>query len=415
MCRRTAHDSHTMSTTEARERTINLGAGPSMLPTSVLLEASKGIVDYEGTGMGVTELSHRSSTFKKLLSQAEADLRTLLDIPQEYAVLFLQGGGTEQFSATLLNLLALYASKNRGRATPPPVDYVLTGTWSNKAVKEAHRLTSRVNVVCDIRPTIQDPSASIPAPETWKLSSLDDAPAMLYYCDNETIDGFEMPMDFIQRLPKEYRERVPIVADCSSNILSRPIDVRAHSLIFFGAQKNIGPSGTTIVIVRRDLVVDPDAVEASYLMPLPTTLVYKHYMDNDSLYNTPPMFPIYISSLVFKKLLDDGGIKAAQERAETKSKMVYDALEAYPTVYKPTVAHAHTRSHMNLTFRILDKNTGSPSEEAEAQFVALCAEHHILQVKGHRSVGGIRTSLYNAVTIEQAQCLVDVLHKFASA
>lgn len=402
-----------MPTSEARANTINLGAGPSVLPTEVLEEAATGILDYHDTGMGVTELSHRSSTFQALLTKAEEDLRALLDIPPEYAVLFLQGGGTEQFSATLLNLLAAHTSKHGAQSTPPPVDYVVTGAWSNKAVKEARRLHSRVNIACDLRSRHGDASAATPAVDEWKLSPLEDKPAMFYYCDNETIDGYEMPRDFLKSLPEDYRKSVPIVADCSSNVLSRPIDVRAHAIIYFGAQKNIGPSGLTMAIVRRDLVVDPDSLPADYRAPIPTTLVYKNQVDNGSLYNTPPMFPIYVSSLVFAKLLKEGGVAESDRVAKAKSDLLYQTLLAHPQVFKPVIAHEHVRSRMNVTFRVLDKATGEVSPDAEDRLVKHCAAARILQVKGHRSVGGIRTSIYSAVTLEQVKKVAEVLDQFA--
>lgn len=403
----------TMSTTAARDQTINLGAGPSTLPTPILLEASQGILDYEGTGMGVTELSHRSSTFQDLLKEAESNLRTLLDIPDTHAVVFLQGGGTEQFSATLLNMLAAHAARNPSYQGTPPVDYVVSGAWSDKAIKEAQRITPRVNLAADLRPAISNKDTEVTPPERWALSALDDAPAMLYYCDNETIDGFEFPQDFVLRLPQAYRERVPIVADCSSNILSRRLDVSAHAVVYFGAQKNIGPSGVTIAVIRRDLVVDPDAVRRPYTPIIPTTLVYKNAVDNGSLYNTPPMFPIYVSALVFRRLLQHGGVDGAQERAATRSKAVYDALLAAPNLYRPVVQHPDFRSQMNITFRIMDPATRELSPDLEAQFVAACAERHILQVKGHRSVGGLRASFYNATSLEEAKAFVGVLQHFA--
>ncbi|WFD31814.1 phosphoserine transaminase [Malassezia sp. CBS 17886] len=403
-----------MSSSEARNRTVNLGAGPSMLPTGVLEEAAQGVLDYAGTGIGVTELSHRSKTFKDLLGKAEADLRKLLDIPQEYAVIFLQGGGTEQFSATLLNLLAAHAAKHPSYGNrAPPVDYIVSGSWSAKAYKEAQRLTPRVNVACDVRPSVGNAAVPVPAPADWNLSPLDELPALLFYCDNETIDGFEFPQDYILGLPAAYRERVPIVADCSSNVLSRRINVRAHSVLFFGAQKNIGPSGTAVVVVRRDLVVDPDAVQAAYVPPIPSTLVYRNAVANGSLYNTPPMFPIYVSGIVFRDLLRDGGVDAAQRRAHAKAQLVYDALVRHADVYRPTVAHPDFRSQMNITFRVCEGATKPPSEEREALFVKRCAEHNVVQVQGHRSVGGIRASFYNASTIEQAEAFVRVLDSFA--
>ncbi|EDP45072.1 hypothetical protein MGL_0061 [Malassezia globosa CBS 7966] len=406
-----------MSTTPERERTVNLGAGPSKLSTDVVLEASKAFIDYQGLGIGVAELSHRSDTFKTILANAENDLRKLLDIPDNYAVLFMQGGGTEQFSSTLLNMLAAHAAKHGNNsnagASAPPVDYVVSGAWSKKAVQEARRLTSRVNVASDMISMIGDPNAEIPSPDKWQLSPVDEYPAMLYYCENETIHGFEFPEHWIQRLPQAYRERVPIVADCSSNILSRPIDVRAHGVIFFGAQKNVGPSGVTMVIVRRDLIVDPDALQASYVPPIPATLVYKNMADNGSLYNTPPTFSIYVSGIGFRKLLLDGGVPAAQERARIKSELVYKTLDVFPHVYRPTVAHPAFRSKMNLTFRVLDRASGEPSPDAEKRLVAFCREHHVVSIQGHRSVGGIRASLYNSVTIEEANKLASLLKHFA--
>lgn len=407
---------YTMSTTEARERTINLGAGPSMLPTDVILEAAKGIIDYHGTGIGVTELSHRSSTFKAILADAEKDLRSLLDIPDNYAVLFMQGGGTEQFSATLLNMLAAHAAKHGAhRTSSPPVDYIVSGAWSSKAAKEAKRLTPRVNIACDMTQMIGDANARIPRPDEWQLSDVNEYPALLYYCDNETIHGFEFPQDYIQQLPQAYRERVPIVADCSSNILSRPIDVRSHGVIFFGAQKNVGPSGVTIAIVRRDLVVDPDALNASYVPPIPAMLVYKYMADNGSLYNTPPSFPIYVSGIVFRDLVSQGGVPTCQKRALAKSSLVYKTLETFPLVYKLSVAHPDFRSQMNLTFRVLDQTTQEPSPDAEAQFIAFFAENHVVEIKGHRSVGGIRMSLYNAVTLDQTETVATLLTRFAES
>ncbi|WFD28318.1 phosphoserine transaminase [Malassezia nana] len=401
--------------TEARAQTINLGAGPSMLPTEVLQEAAQGIIDYGDTGIGLLELSHRSSTFKDMLMQAENDLRTLLDIPNDYAVLFLQGGGTEQFSATLLNMLAAHAAKHKGQGAAPPVDYVISGAWSSKAYKEARRLYEPVRQVVDMRKNIGDASKPIPSPQTWDLSNVEENPAMLYYCDNETIDGFEMPQDFIQQLPEKYRQQVPIVADCSSNILSRPFDIRSHAVVFFGAQKNVGPSGVTIVVVRRDLVVDPDMFPMPTIPRIPCTMVYKNAMDNGSLYNTPPSFPIYVSGLGFKKLLRDGGVHRAQELANARAQLVYDVIEKHPTIFKPTVAHPEFRSKMNLTFRVLDAATGEPSEAEEARFVKLFADHRVVQVKGHRSVGGIRISLYNASTYEMAQKIESLMLQFAKA
>ncbi|MCO5555134.1 hypothetical protein L7F22_008675 [Adiantum nelumboides] len=406
-----------------RDATINLGAGPSSLPTAVLLEAAQGLLDFQGTGMGLTELSHRSSTFKAVVDSAEASLRALLDIPDDYAVLFTQGGGTEQFSATALNMLSAHASRRgpAATATPTPAkcDYVVTGSWTAKAVKEAKRLGVAANVAVDAREHNGGKFGVVPPVSAWKLSSAasaEDAPAMLYYCDNETVDGVEFPAPGfpIDELPADYAERVPLVADCSSNILSRPIDVRRHALIFFGAQKNVGPSGVTVVIVRRNLIAhDPDAaaVLAQGGPRIPTTLVYKNLADNASLYNTPPMFSIYVAGLVFADLLKHGGVAGATERAAAKSGLVYGAIADSQGLFVPTVAQAAARSRMNVTFRVVSAE-GTPDDGLEARFVAACAQRGIVQVKGHRSVGGIRCSLYNAVTLEQTAVLVDVMRAF---
>lgn len=406
--------------TSKRDQTINLGAGPSSLPTSVLLEAAQGILDYNGTGMGLTELSHRSGTFQKVVTDAEADLRALLAIPDNYYVLFAQGGGTEQFSATALNLLAAhrvkypeYGAGKDGRG--PPCDYAVTGSWTSKAFKEAQRLGLNARTVTDARKTADANGkfGSIPPVSEWSLSEAAEKPAFLYYCDNETVDGVEFPSPGfpVQDLPEAYRREVPLVADMSSNILSRSVDVRAHALIFFGAQKNVGPAGLTVIIVRKDLVVDPDLGVSAGGPRIPTTLVYKNAADNGSLYNTPPMFAIYASALVFADLLrNKGGVSGAEERSRKKAEAVYAAIERSAGVFVPTVRQAAARSRMNVTIRV--HSGGAPNDELETRFVKRCAEQGIVQVKGHRSVGGIRTSLYNAVTVEQTQKLVSVMDAF---
>ncbi|KDN52706.1 PLP-dependent transferase [Tilletiaria anomala UBC 951] len=457
----------------SRTRTINLGAGPSMLPTPVLFSASQALVDYQNLGMGVTEISHRSSTFQKIVEEAEQDLRQLLGISDEFAVFFTQGGGTEQFSAVALNLMARHMAKypkywqrqqasiakaaaaatgadgpSQLRPCGPPADYAISGSWSAKASKEASRLGFDSRAVFDSRKDVegsQGKFGAIPPVHTWRLSpisSTDDGvdapPAFLYYCDNETVDGVEynfpsndtsdgggkrgFPVD---ALPASYVANVPLVADMSSNILSRRIPhLSSHALIFFGAQKNVGPSGVTIVIVKRQFIVDPDeALRAAGLWSaprIPTTLVYKNLLDNSSLYNTPPMFSIYVSGLVFKDLLQPahGGVHGAEERSEQKAHAMYSLIDS-SLVFVPTVRQKEVRSRMNVTFRLQrpPQSGGAaagPDEQLEAAFVKACAAAGIVQVKGHRSVGGIRTSLYNAVTLEQTDKLVQVMRDFAA-
>lgn len=426
-----------------RAQTINLGAGPSTLPNEVLLSASSGILDFASTGMGLTELSHRSSTFKKVIQKAESDLRQLLDIPQDYSVLFQQGGGTEQFSATALNLLSYHASKNpdyvrqnklqrrsngenKGQdevvdeeeeSFGPPCDYVVSGSWSVKAMKEAKRLGANSRAVIDSRKSKGSLGKfdSIPPTSEWDLSPVSSKPAFLYYCDNETVDGVEFPSPGFpfEELPPEYREQVPIVADMSSNILSRPIDIKSHSIIFFGAQKNVGPSGVTILIVKKSILVDPDLQIKNGGPRIPSTLIYKTASDNESLYNTPSMFAIYVSGLTFDHLLNkEGGVKGAEQRAIEKSDMVYNCIAESEGVFRPTVKSQKDRSKMNICFRICKKGTDAPDDELETRFVENCSKNGIVQVKGHRSVGGIRTSLYNAVSVENTKTLVKVMKEF---
>ncbi|CAO1622236.1 unnamed protein product [Parajaminaea phylloscopi] len=401
--------------TSKRDTVINLGAGPSSLPTDVLIQSAHDIVDYADSGMGLIELSHRSGTFKKILDAAEDDLRKLLDIPDDYAVVFAQGGGTEQFTATALNLLAYHATQNPGyvkeNGRGPPLDYLVTGSWSNKAIQEAQRMGATTNAVVNVKKS-EGKFGTIPPVEKWNLSDAATKPAMLYYCDNETVDGVEFPSPGlpIASLPQAYRESVPIVADCSSNILSRPIDIRAHSIVFFGAQKNVGPPGTTIIIIRKSLVEQhPDAGVANGGPRIPTTLVYKNLVDNASLYNTPPMFSIHVSGLVFRHLLGLGGVKGAEDRSKAKSSLIYELIDSSNGFYTPTVSQASARSRMNVTFRI-----GQGNETLEEEFVKTCKAQGIEQVKGHRSVGGIRTSLYNAITVEQTQKLAAVMKSFQS-
>ncbi|PWN23135.1 PLP-dependent transferase [Microstroma glucosiphilum] len=429
-----------------RAQTLNLGAGPSSLPTSVLVQSAQDIVDYSGTGMGLIELSHRSGTFKTVIETAEANLRKLLDVPEDYAVIFTQGGGTEQFSATALNLLGYHAATNPGYfqesgGRGPPIDYAITGSWSNKACQEATRLGFNAHPVLDARkvPGANGKFGSIPPVSEWNLSDPAQKPAMLYYCDNETVDGVEFPSPGfpVESLPEAYRSTVPLVADCSSNILSRPIDIRAHSIVFFGAQKNVGPPGVTVVILRRSLVeVHPDQGVPHGGPRIPTTLVYKNLVDNGSLYNTPPMFSIHVSGLVFAKLLQEqGGVQGAAERSRLKAQRIYKLLDDSRGFYLPTVKQPNARSRMNVTFRIASTGAAAAAgtaqsttsageakvesapapafdEALEEAFVKFCKANGIEQVKGHRSVGGIRTSLYNAVSVEETERLARVMEEF---
>jgi len=373
-----------------RAATINLAAGPSSLPTPVLLQATAGLLDYNGTGIGLTELSHRSSHFQNLVKDAESDLRTLLEIPDNFDVVFLQGGGLSQFAMVPMNLVSAWKLKNASSQSPR-LDYVVSGSWSHKACGEARRLGYDVNVVVDGRALSDDKktfgthllpdesqwSWQDPSPSTSSSSS-SSLPAFVYYCSNETVNGIEIPPP---RLPEHYKD-VPIVADMSSNIASRSIPWKGNNfgLIYAGAQKNLGPAGCTIVIVRKDLVADPDQAVAYGGDRIPAMMSYKSHVDSGSLYNTPPMFSIYVCSLVFKYLLELGGVAKIDEVNEMKARSVYAAIDESEGFYSARVVEGF-RSRMNVCF-------GVPGQDGqrETRFIAEADKAGIKQIKGHRWV-----------------------------
>jgi len=352
----------------------NFSAGPAVLPKAVLQQAQAELPDWHGSGMSVMEMSHRGKEYMGIHAQAEADLRELLGIPSNYKVLFLQGGAHLQFSMIPLNLL-------RGKTS---VDYVYTGEWSKKAIGEAKKFSS-VNVVTDNK----DKNCSyVPAFDTWQR---DPNAAYLHYTPNETIGGVEFNW-----IPET--GDVPLVADMSSNILSRAIDVSKFGLIYAGAQKNIGPAGLTLVIVREDLIGQVAA-------GTPTMLDYKTHADNDSMYNTPPTFAIYMAGLVFQWLKSNGGI-AAMERANIeKANLLYAAIDASNGFYNCPVNLAD-RSRMNVPFTLRDA-------ALDGDFLKQAEARGLLQLKGHRSVGGMRASIYNAMPLEGVQALVEFMNEFA--
>lgn len=375
----THHLPSTSSLLAHRRDIINLAAGPSTLPTSVLLEATSGLLDYKNTGIGLTELSHRSSSFQDLLTESIQDLRTLLKIPDNYEVLYMQGGGLTQFATVPLNLVNTWKSVNQNEEEPV-IDYVVTGSWSLKAVGEAKRLGCKTNVVVDGRSGSQDGKTfgeiPLPSSEQWNWSQPSQKPAFIYYCSNETVNGIEI------QPPKapEHLKDVPIVSDMSSNILSRPIPWSEHNfgLIYAGAQKNIGPSGLTIVIIRKDLITDPDDALPYKGHHIPSMLSYKSHADAGSLYNTPPMFPIYVAGLVFKHVIEQGGVEKIEEVNIMKAKAVYNAIEESHGFYQARVVDDGNRSRMNICF-------GIPGVQGrEARFIAEADKAGIKQIKGHR-------------------------------
>ncbi|MDD2915957.1 MAG: 3-phosphoserine/phosphohydroxythreonine transaminase [Gallionella sp.] len=352
----------------------NFSAGPAVLPKEVLQQAQAELPDWHGSGMSVMEMSHRGKEYMGIHAQAEADLRELMGIPANYKVLFLQGGAHLQFSMIPLNLL-------RGKAS---ADYVNTGEWSKKAIAEAKKFGG-VNVVADSG----DKNFSyVPAFDTWKR---DPNAAYLHYIANETIGGVEF--NWIPQIGD-----VPLVADMSSNILSRPVDVSKFGLIYAGAQKNIGPAGLTLVIVRDDLIGQAAA-------NTPTMLDYKIHADTDSMYNTPPTYAIYMAGLVFQWLKNNGGIAAMERVNIAKAKLLYDAIDASNGFYHCPVNKAD-RSMMNVPFTLKDANLDS-------EFLKLADARGLLQLKGHRSVGGMRASIYNAMPLAGVQALVDFMNEFA--
>ncbi len=353
-------------------RTFNFSAGPAVLPESVLQQAAAEMLDWHGSGMSVMEMSHRGQEFMSIHADAEKDLRELLAVPANYKVLFLQGGAIAENAIVPMNLL-------RGRKV---ADYVNTGEWSKKSIKEAKRYCS-VNVAA----SGEDGNFTcIPPQSVWKLSQ--DA-AYVHICSNETIGGLEYHW-----VPDT--GDVPLVADMSSNILSRPVDVTKYGLIYGGAQKNIGPAGLTLVIVRDDLIGQAAAFT-------PSAFDYKQQAEAGSMFNTPPTYGIYIAGLVFKWLKAQGGLAEIERRNIAKAKLLYDYLDQSRFFMSPI--EFCDRSRMNVPFKL--KNAALDEE-----FLAGAKLHGMVQLKGHRVVGGMRASIYNAMPIEGVKRLVDYMHEF---
>ncbi|XP_066586622.1 probable phosphoserine aminotransferase [Prorops nasuta] len=352
----------------------NFGAGPAKLPQEVLKKVQDELIAYGNTKISILELSHRSNDFKEIIDDAVDTLRDIMKIPDNYNILFMQGGGTGCFASIPLNLM-----NRTGTA-----DYVVTGSWSAKAAKEAEKY-GKVNLVYP-KP---DKFTGICNPSTWQTNS---NASYLYYCANETVHGIEF--DFVPDT-----KDVPLVADMSSNILTKPLDVSKFGLIFAGAQKNIGPAGVTLVIVRKDLLGSP-------MKMCPTVLDFTVLAKDNSLHNTPPTFQIYVVGLVFKWIKENGGVEGMKKRAIEKSRMIYEVIDESNGFYTCPV-EAKSRSKMNIPFRI-----GANDEELEKEFLAGAAKRGMLQLKGHRSVGGIRASLYNAVSKEEAEELANYMKSF---
>ncbi|XP_030466860.2 phosphoserine aminotransferase 2, chloroplastic [Syzygium oleosum] len=359
----------------AQERVFNFAAGPAVLPENVLLKAQSELYNWRGSGMSVMEMSHRGKEFSSIIQKAESDLRSLLEIPPEYAVLFLQGGATTQFAAIPLNL-----------CTPDdPVDYVVTGSWGDKAFKEAQKYC-KAKVVWSGK-----------AEKYTKIPSFDEVEQdpdakFLHICANETIHGVEF-----KNYPVPKNKGGLLVADMSSNFCSKPVDVSKFGVIYAGAQKNVGPSGVTIVIVRKDLIGNAQGIT-------PVMLDYKIHAENASLYNTPPCFGIYMCGLVFEDLLEQGGLKEVEKKNKKKAELLYRTIDESKGFYRCPV-EASVRSLMNVPFT-LEKS------ELEAEFIKEAAKEKMVQLKGHRSVGGMRASIYNAMPLAGVEKLVAFMRDF---
>jgi phosphoserine aminotransferase len=360
--------------TVTTERIHNFAAGPAVLPISVLEKVQADLLDHAGTGMSVMEMSHRSAAFETIIGEAESDLRALAGLTDDYAVLFVQGGGTTQFAMVPMNIRAAGAS----------ADYVITGHWSKAAIKEAEKLgPSRVAGSSEATKFDRIPAAG--------ELQLDPKAAYLHYTSNNTIYGTEWKGE------PAPPAGVPLVCDASSDILSRPLDVAKHGLLYAGAQKNLGPAGVTIVIVRRDLLARVPA-------NLPSMLDYRLLAENKSLYNTPPTFAIYVVGLVLKWLRANGGLSEAARRNQEKAALLYRAIDESGGFYRGH-AQPDSRSLMNVTFRL-------PSEDLEKAFVKDSTTAGLDGLKGHRSVGGLRASLYNALPRPAVEALVAFMAEF---
>lgn len=356
------------------KRIYNFSAGPAILPEEVLLEAQEDLFNYKGVGMSVMEMSHRSKHFDDIIKAAEKDVRTLLDINDEYAVLFLQGGATLQFSMIPFNLM------------PPAnkADYIVTGSWAKKAVKEAKRVGT-VNIAGS---TEEENFIRLPKAEELKL---DPEASYVHFTSNNTIFG------------TQYRKEpevgnVPLVCDASSDILHKKIDVTKYGVIYAGAQKNIGPSGVALVIIRKDLLERSSD-------NLHTYMNYKIHVEKESLYNTPNTFGIYIIGLVAKYLIKNGGLDAMYEKNVEKAQMLYDYIDSSDGYYKGSVMNKEDRSLMNVTFNL-------QSEDLEKKIISEATEAGFSGLKGHRSVGGLRASIYNAFPQKGVADLVEFMKDF---
>jgi phosphoserine aminotransferase len=358
------------------KRIFNFSAGPAILPEEVLLQCQQDIWSIFESGVGIMEHSHRGPVFDRVIDEAKADCRAIANISDEYEVLFLQGGATTQFAMIPMNFLS-----------PETIaDYPDTGVWTTKAIKEA-KLFGKVNVAFEGSKVNY---AYVPSDSEIKQTPTPPGAAYFHYCSNNTIYG--------TRYAKTPSANSPLIADTSSDMFSRPIEISKHAMIYAGAQKNLGPSGVVLVIIRKDFMAKGRKDVASMFS-------YENHAKNDSRLNTPPAFGIYVMGQVFKWILKNGGLAGMEKRNAEKAKVVYDAIDSSNGFYKGH-ARADSRSHMNITFR-------SPSEDMDKKFLAESAKHEMDGLKGHRDTGGMRASIYNAFPVEGCRALADFMREFA--
>ncbi|KAH6605583.1 hypothetical protein Trco_004736 [Trichoderma cornu-damae] len=426
----------------SRSDITHFGAGPAHIFTDVLEEAAKALLNYNGTGLGIAEHSHRSALAADIINQAKADLATCLDIPDDYEILFMHGGGTGQFSAIVYNFVGAWVARKykeifgdiQGDPTEHPelmreleqavdgdlkIDYLITGGWSQKASVEGERLlgSEYINIAADARKTNGGKFGTIPDESTWKLSK--DA-AFVHFCSNETVDGVEFPT-FPKSLEPGPDGKGPVViADMSSNILTREIPVRKFSAIYFGAQKNLGLTGITVVIIKKSflppIISQPSARLLRYLaLPIPPIILqYETIAKNNSLYNTLSIFNVYVIGQILKKLLQTyhpDKVQAQEAVTNKKAQLIYDAIEASPETYK-IIPDKAVRSRINICFRV---TKGVDVDAAEKAFLEEATAQGLTGLKGHRSLGGIRASNYNSVSLEGAEKLAGFIRAFATS
>ncbi|KAF2015345.1 phosphoserine aminotransferas-like protein [Aaosphaeria arxii CBS 175.79] len=414
------------------------GAGPAPLPTTVLEQASQVLLNYNNKGIGLCEISHRSPEANEILANTKQSLATLLDIPDDYDILFMQSGGTGGFSSTVYNLVSIWVEKKRAKIAEEvgddkeevlkrlrkvvdeelKLDYLVTGSWSLKASQEAARLVGakHVNVAVDARKSNDGKFGSIPPESEWSLTPRKaGGPAFVYFCDNETVDGVEFP-SFPASL--EGDDAPLVIADMSSNFISRKVDVSKYAVIFGGAQKNIGNTGIAIVILRKSLLpptsayASAETLRALNLPVGPIVLDYPTVAKNNSLYNTLPIFDVWVAGQVMAGLVTTYGTKkigGQEDVSNEKSRLIYETLDKYPDVYRVVPSKA-ARSRMNICFRV----HGGDADKEKA-FLAGAEKKGLLGLKGHRSVGGIRASNYNAVSTDGAKLLVTYLDEYAKS